>query len=150
MRDLNTLDPRVVIFGNIFRLANHLQTAMDQRGGELTAKQWFLLAALWLFREPPTLRQLAEVGGCSHQNTKQLLLKLEAKGFVRIESDPADGRTLRIVATEECARWAVENEAFEQRFLERMFAGLTPEEVAGMNAAQQKLLGALDTMKGKE
>ena len=149
MRDLNTLDPRTVIFGNIFRLANQLQTVMDQCAKELTAKQWFLLAVLWLFEEPPTLRRLAEASGSSHQNTKQLVLKLEAKGFVRTEPDPADRRALRVVATRECLRWAAENESFEQRFLAQMFEGLSPEEITGMNAAQQKLLGTLETMRGK-
>ena len=56
-----------------------------------------LLACLELFEAPPTLGELADALGCSHQNTKQLALKLAAKRYVRLVRDEADARRTRVV-----------------------------------------------------
>src|SRR5690606_30690673 len=42
------------------------------------------------------IKELAEIMGISHQNVKQILLKLEKKGFVRISVDEQDKRKQRI------------------------------------------------------
>lgn len=149
MYDFEKMDKRYIIFGNIFLLANRLQNVMDQTSNELTSRQWFVIAMLGMFDYPPTLKELATVCDSSHQNTKQIVLKLEAKGFVKIETDPKDRRAIRIVATDECRRWSEENEEFSQKFIERMFKGLSKEEIEVMNSVQQKIYDTLAEMKGE-
>lgn len=149
MYDFEKMDKRYIIFGNIFLLANRLQNVMDQTANELTSRQWFVIAMLGMFDYPPTLKELAAVCDSSHQNTKQIVLKLEAKGFVKIETDPKDRRAIRIMATEECRRWNEENDEFSQKFIERMFKGLSKEEIEAMNSVQQKIYDTLAEMKGE-
>jgi len=76
-----------------------------------------------------------------------LVLKLEAKGFVRIEQDPDDRRAMRIITTEACKLWGEENQEFSAGFIERMFSSLSTEEIVAMNTAQQKIYEALGQMK---
>ncbi len=147
MYDFEKMDKRYVIFGNIFLLANRLQAVMDKTANELTSRQWFVVTMLGMFDEPPTLRQLSVMCDSSHQNTKQIVLKLEAKGFVRIEKDPQDRRAMRIIATEECRRWNKENRQFAANFIDQMYKELSPEEIAVMNTAQQKIYDSLGKMK---
>ncbi|MEG0853943.1 MAG: MarR family transcriptional regulator [Angelakisella sp.] len=147
MYDFETMDKRYIIFGNIFLLANRLQTVMDQTAQVITAKQWFVIMMLGMFESPPTLKQLAAICDSSHQNIKQLVLKLEAKGFVRIEQDPDDRRAMRIITTEACKLWGEENEEFSAGFIQRMFSSLSAEEISTMNTAQQKIYEALGQMK---
>ncbi len=149
MYDFERMDKRQVIFGLIFLLSNRLQTVMDQTVTELTSKQWFVMIMLGMFDEPPTLKQLAAVCDSSHQNTKQLVLKLEAKGFVRIEESPIDRRAMQIIATPKWHQWDEENSQFAREFLDRMFGSLTAQEIEAMNAAQMNIYNTLGDMKEK-
>ncbi|MDF1616911.1 MarR family winged helix-turn-helix transcriptional regulator [Petrocella sp. FN5] len=150
MYDLENMDPRYLVFGNIFLLSNRLQNVMDQNATDLTAKQWFVLMMLGMFDDPPTLKELAAMCDSSHQNIKQLVLKLEKKGFVRIEKDLKDRRALRIAATPKCQEWEEENRSYTQNFVNTMFGTLTKEEIATLNLAQQKIYTTLSTMKEEE
>lgn len=149
MYDFENMDKRYIIFGNIFLLANRLQNVMDQKANEITAKQWFVLAMLGMFDYAPTLKELAAMCDSSHQNTKQIVLKLQSKGFVKIEADPFDKRAMRIVVTDECERWNEKNEEFSQRFIDKMFNSISKEEIEVMNSAQQKIYSTLAEMKGE-
>lgn len=148
MYDLDAMDKRLVIFGYLFRVANRLQSKMDARMTDLTAKQWFVMLALGLFDEPPTLKQLASMCDSSHQNTKQLALKLQEKGFVSIANDASDGRAVRIAATEKCAEWDAENEDMANQFIDSMFAGFSEAEIAALSASLIKIFDNLGNLAG--
>lgn len=142
--DFEAMDKRLLVFGYLFRVANRLQSKMDAQMTDLTAKQWFVLLALGLFDEPPTLKQLAAACDTSHQNTKQLVQKLAEKGFVTIQSDTQDGRAMRIAASPQCEQWDKENEPVATRFVDRMFSGMSQAEVAGLSASLMKLFDNLE------
>jgi len=150
MYDLENMDPRYLVFGSIFMLSNRLQNVMDQNATDLTAKQWFVLMMLGMFDAPPTLKQLATMCDSSHQNIKQLVIKLEKKGFVRIENDLTDRRSIRIAATSKCQEWEDENRAFTENFVDTMFSTLTKDEIVTLNLAQQKIYDTLATMKEED
>ncbi|VDN48323.1 conserved protein of unknown function [Petrocella atlantisensis] len=150
MYDLENMDPRYLVFGNIFMLSNRLQNVMDQKATDLTAKQWFVLMMLGMFDTPPTLKQLASVCDSSHQNTKQLIMKLEKKGFIRIENDPNDRRAIRIATTPKCQQWEDDHQTFREHFIDTMFGNLTTDEIITLNTAQQKIYTTLATMKEEE
>lgn len=147
MYDFENMDKRYIIFGNIFLLSNRLQTVMDNSIEELTAKQWLTAMMLGMFDEPPTLKQLAKICDSSHQNTKQLVSKLEAKGFIRIENDHKDMRKMRIITTDKWVQWNEENYENSVQFMKQMFKNLTDEEVEVMNRAQQKVYNNLEMME---
>ena len=84
-----------VLFGALLAMGNRLQAAGDRFYDEITTKQWFVLAVLETFSAPPTLGELARGVGSSHQNVKQLVLKLQQKGYVALAQD---GREARLYA----------------------------------------------------
>lgn len=148
MYDLDSMDKRLIVFGYLFRVANRLQNKMDARMRDLTAKQWYVILMLELFDEPPTLKQLAAACDTSHQNTKQLVIKLAEKGFVTIRSDGKDGRAMRIAATEQCAKWDEDNKTEAAQFVDRMFSGIDAEEAAALSASLMKIFDNLDHVDG--
>jgi DNA-binding MarR family transcriptional regulator len=103
-RDPELAEAQAVLFGRVFVLAQHLTRLTDAAlaDWDLTTRQWLLLAIL--FRafpdSAPSLTEAAEVYGSSRQNVKQIALGLEARGFVRLQPDPVDGRTTRIERTD--------------------------------------------------
>lgn len=147
MYDFEKMDKRYIIFGNIFLLSNRLQTVMDSSIEELTAKQWLTAMMLGMFDEPPTLKQLAKICDSSHQNTKQIVLKLESKGFIRIGNDCNDLRAMRILTTDKWVKWNQNNNETSIRFITKMFENLTNEEIAIMNKAQLKIYKNLENME---
>ncbi len=87
-REVAALDDKQAIFGSLFLLATTLDTVGDRFLGDLTTKQWYLMAMLGtFFAEPPTIGELAERMGTSHQNVKQIARRLEEKGFLDLERD---------------------------------------------------------------
>lgn len=143
MYDFMRMDKRLIIFGNLFRVANRLQTVMDSKMEGLTAKQWFVILMLGMFDEPPTLKELAAACDSSHQNIKQIILKLSEKGFVCIEKDLTDARAMRIKVTEKCAEWEEINRNASALFVEMMFSGLTNEEIDKTSNSLNKIYNKL-------
>ncbi len=148
MYDFETMDKRLIVFGYLFRVANRLQSRMDAQMKDLTAKQWFVLLALGLFEQPPTLKQLAAACDTSHQNTKQLVLKLAEKGFVTIHSDEKDGRAMRIAASKKCEQWDRDNQQMAARFVDSMFSGMGVDEIAGLSRSLIKIFENLGDING--
>ena len=56
------------------------------------------------------MNDLSEVMGSSHQNVKQILLKLESKGFVLMMVDEKDKRKQRYFVTDKCRKFLEEND----------------------------------------
>ena len=148
MYDFDTMDKRLLVFGYLFRVGNRLQSKMDSQMKDLTAKQWFVILALGLFEHPPTLKQLAAACDTSHQNTKQLVMKLVEKGFVKIQSDEKDGRAMRITASDKCEKWDKENEQIAAQFIDGMFSGMSMEEIAGLSSSLMKIFENLNNVNG--
>lgn len=144
------LDPKRLSFATIFLLSNRLQKVMDTQMKDLTAKQWLVLAVLEAFSEAPSLKALSIACASSHQNIKQLVLKLEQKGFVMIQRDEWDRRTLRIQRTKKCGEWVKENQAFQEAFLESMFYGISEQEVDVFQKLQLRLCKNLEQMEEEE
>ena len=123
------MDGRYALFGLLFALQNRLQAVGDTFYEEITCKQFFLLACMNLFQgEAPTVQDLAAVMGSSHQNVKQILNKLEQKGFVKVEPDGEDRRKLRISLTEYAAVTGEKYRLREEEFMTGLFDGVAPEE----------------------
>ena len=139
IREIFNLDPKLKIFAYIFLLANKLQTTMDQSIDEITSKQWFLLAALSYFKEPPSLKELASSIGSSHQNIRQMVNKLEERGFVSTSRDSADKRTIRISLTKKVNEWQEKNEEMQVEFLKSFYSGISNEDLTIVSKSMEKL-----------
>jgi DNA-binding MarR family transcriptional regulator len=124
-------DDKYVIFALIFMLSNQLQTIGDSFFDEISTKQWFVLLVLSIMDgHTPTLNELSQAVGSSHQNVKQLVLKLEQKGFVEVSKDEADARRLRIKPTKKSYDFRQSYQERSSEFLERLFDSFHKSDLA--------------------
>lgn len=137
-----------VIFTLIFMLSNQIQTIGDSFFEEVSTKQWFVLLVLNIMNGyVPTLNELSEAVGSSHQNVKQLVLKLEQKGYVEITKDQEDARRLRIKPTQKSLEF---NDAYQEKndeFMTKLFEGFKNTELA---ATKKVMLTMRDTLERME
>ncbi len=137
MERLDSVSDMEYVFGIILVAANKLDTLLDRTLKEynITSKQWFLLLVVMnLFDSPPTLKEVAKEMGTSHQNVKQLALKLAAKEMLNLEKDSQDQRVTRITVTEKSFAFWQEIAPEGMRFMDEFYAGINPEN---MNAARR-------------
>jgi DNA-binding MarR family transcriptional regulator len=132
-RDGELVQARAEIFGSIFVVVQHLTRRADAELAEidLTTRQWLLLAVLtkWFPGREPSLTEAAERYGSSRQNVKQIALGLEARGFLRLVPDPADGRATRLRLTDKVGIFdRPDAVARATAMLADATAGLTTEE----------------------
>ena len=81
------INDSLFLLGVLSVFDNRYQAKADGFFEEITWKQFFAIICINLCKESPTLKELTEVMGSSHQNVKQILNKLENKGFVKIIAD---------------------------------------------------------------
>lgn len=150
LEKLHDIDERYRVFGMIFLLSNKLETVGNTFLGELTTKQWFFMLVLTTFFEsPPTLSQLANQMGTSHQNSKQLAIRLQEKGFLSIEKDEQDNRVLRIVSTWKIKKYVKIRQDKDHHFIEDFFGVLTKLEIKELDKILFKLMDNIQTIEGK-
>ncbi|EPY2283379.1 MarR family winged helix-turn-helix transcriptional regulator [Clostridium sporogenes] len=140
-KEIDNIDKRYHIFGMLFLLSNKLETLGNNFLGQLTTKQWFFMLILMnFFKEPPTLSELAGEMGTSHQNAKQIAIKLEEKGFLVVKKDTKDKRVLRLTPTNKIKEYVKLREDKDHFFIEKFFSVLTKEEVKNIYESFTKLL----------
>lgn len=85
--DFTGIELSYFLLGLLSAFENRFQAVADSTMKEISWKQFFAIICVNLCKDGPTVKELAEIMGSSHQNVKQILLKLEKKGFV---SNPDD------------------------------------------------------------
>ena len=127
---INSMDKRFALFGYFFAMSNRLQTVGDRFYEEITCKQFFLMICLRLFENgAPTINELSEIMGCSHQNVKSIAGKLEEKGYLEISPDSDDARKLRIRLTNKADRLAKKYQKKELDFIDMLFTGISDKQI---------------------
>ncbi len=128
--DLSHIEDRYYLFGMLAAIANRMQTVGDKVFEEVTWKQWFALLGASVLQPDPSVSQVAGFIGTSHQNVKQLLLRLQSVGLVSLEKDKNDLRRTLV-------RRTPATEAFEQKyressalFMDSLFQGIPTEALA--------------------
>ena len=97
---------------------------------EISWKQFFAIICINLCKEPPTLNELSEILGSSHQNVKQILLKLKKKGFVEFQADKNDRRKQRIVLTDYCREFCEKNDEMSTAVMGKMLKGIPEDHIS--------------------
>lgn len=143
MSQLDLLTDTQYFFGALFVASNRLDTILEREFSKfgVTAKQWFLSVVIdRLFEQPPTIKQTARAMGSSHQNVKQLALKLSAKGLFQLEKDERDSRATRLNLTEE-GRLLWNNVRMQRNeFNQKLFHGINEQELKTVRNVMEKLL----------
>lgn len=148
LEKLHNIDKRYRIFGMIFLLSNKLETIGNSFLGELTTKQWFFMLTLTtFFKNPPTLSQLANQIGTSRQNSKQLAIRLQEKGFLTIEKDELDNRVLRIYSTKKIEEYMKVRQNKDHKFIEDFFSVLKNSEIGELDEALFRLMDNIQNIE---
>ncbi len=117
------------LIGLLSAFDNRFQAMADSMMKEISWKQFFAIICINMCNEKPTVKELAEIMGSSHQNVKQILLKLEKKGFVSITADESDKRKQRIVLTDYCKDFCNKNDKTSVIIMEKLFKGISEEQL---------------------
>ena len=149
MSNDSSVDDGRYTMGLLLVIANKLETLLDRELAEfnVTAKQWFLAVALEnIFESPPTLKETARVMGSSYQNVKQIALKLEEKGLLRLEKDVHDARVTRLRITDESAEFWAGTKTRGAQFITDIYNSINVHELALNREVLEKLLANLNSL----
>ena len=127
--DFSGIPSSYYLIGLLSAFENRFQAMADSMMQEISWKQFFSIICINMCKEPPTLKELSDILGSSHQNVKQILLKLEKKDFIRFEQDESDKRKQRIVLTKTCRKFCEKNDDMSQKTMTRMFEGISEKNI---------------------
>ena len=128
--DFSNIPSNYYLLGLLSAFENRFQAMADNTMQEISWKQFFAIICINMCKEAPTLKELSDILGSSHQNVKQILLKLEKKNFIRFQADETDKRKQRIMLTDYCREFCEKNDEMSKSIMEKMFDGITEEDIA--------------------
>ena len=127
--DFTGIPSNYYLIGLLSAFENRFQAMADSMMKEISSKQFFAIICINMCKEPPTIKELSDVLGSSHQNVKQILIKLEGKGFVEFREDPEDKRKQRIVLTKKCQDFCEKNNGMSMEIMAKMFEGVSEKDI---------------------
>ena len=130
--EFGDMPPQAFLLGLLSAFDNRYQASADAFFKEITWKQFFAIICINLCKEAPTINELSDVMGSSHQNVKQILLKLEKKGFISMKADARDKRKQRIFVTNAARDFLEENDNNGQQsqyIIGRIFNGISDKNL---------------------
>jgi len=153
LRKLDSMKDQKFVFGSVLIIANRMDTLLERELKEydVTAKQWFMTAVIDnSFDNPPTLKEVAREMGSSHQNIKQVALKLEQKGLLVFEKDKKDARVTRLKLTDQIYEFSQLTQSKATIFTQALFKGIEKDDMSKARAVHQKMLSNLSEMDQPE
>jgi len=136
----------------IFIVSNRVDTMLERefRRFDITTKQWFLSVIIDnLFDNPPTMKEAAKEMGSSHQNVKQVALKLEQKGLLNLQKDKRDARITRLKLTENSYNFWEKVRKEGTTFTQALFKNIDKDELAVARIVMQKMQSNINEMDNK-
>lgn len=127
--DVTEIPKEYYLLGLLSAFQNRFQAVADSAMKEISWKQFFAIVCINMCKEPPTLKELSDIFGSSHQNLKQILIKLEKKKFVEFQTDESDKRKQRIVLTKHCLDFCNQSEDMTKMIMEKMFDGIPQKDI---------------------
>ncbi|WP_414469107.1 MarR family winged helix-turn-helix transcriptional regulator [Methanobacterium sp. ACI-7] len=102
----------------------------DLSEDRITTKQWLMMIVIAnAFNHAPSMQEVADALSITHQNVKQLAVRLEDRGFLKIERDPNNKRILRLKVTEECQQYWEKRSPEDIKSINALFEGLDNDEM---------------------
>ncbi len=153
MSKLEGMTNQQYIFGALFVVANRVDTLLERefKKFDITTKQWFLSVVIDnLFDCPPTIKDAAREMGSSHQNVKQVALKLEQKGLLVLEKDEKDSRAIRLRLAENSVDFWKSLRAESADFMGALFKNISDEEKVAARSFLKKMLSNIAEMDKNE
>lgn len=123
------LDATFFLLGLLSAFDNRYQAKADNFYEDISWKQYFAIYCINLCKESPSIKELAQMMGSSHQNVKQILNKLEQKGYVQSVADQNDKRKQRIIVTEKMNTFMKAQDEDSQMVVGKIFEGIAKEDI---------------------
>ena len=152
MNKLELMNDQQFLFGATFVLANRTDALLEAefKKFDITTKQWLLSIVIDnLFDQPPTIKEAAREMGSSHQNVKQIALKLEQKGFLTLEKDKKDARVIRLKLTENSLVFWEKLRAEGSTFTQALFKDINKADLEIARRVMEKMLLNIDEIDKK-
>lgn len=128
---MRPIGPRQAVFTGVLLLAQRMQTRYDVALGDVTLKQWLALVVVANLPQPvASAAEVTRVLGTSHQNVTKLLTALAAKGLIRLDPSPDDGRARQVSLTDATDDLLARHDATGDRLLDDLFRGIPDHDVA--------------------
>jgi len=153
MSKIEMMGDQQYLFGAVFIVANRIDTLLQREFNrfDITTKQWFLSATIDnLFDKPPTMNEVAREMGSSHQNVKQVALKLVEKGLLILEKDKVDARVTRLKLTENSYDFWETIRGEGTSFTQTLFRDIEQDELVVARRVMQKLQLNINEMDQKK
>ncbi len=150
MNKLDHIPNQQFIFGSLFVLANRVDTLLERalQKFNISSKQWFLsICVASLSDHHPSLKELAKESGSSHQNVKQVALKLQEKNLLELYKDPKDARTTRVKLSEYSFEFWKLTDQDSNEFMTQLFKDISQEELESVRKVFMKLNNNLSEME---
>lgn len=150
---IDSIKDQKFVFGSVQIVANKMGTLLERELKEydITFKQWFLTVVVEnTFDTPPAIKEAARAMGSSHQNVKQIALKLEQKGLIVLEKDKKDARVTRIRLTDQSYKFSGIIQAKAETFTETLFMGIEEREMSKARAVLHRMMSNLAKMEQSE
>ena len=146
---LKEIDKIDYIFSNWFVISNKLQTLGDKLDDKITVKQLLILAIIFKHENhTANLSMIANIAGVSRQNIKKIVVILERQGFVTLNKDVHDKRSVNISITKQAIEHFKTREEKEVEFINKLFNGFDKESTGQLFNAIQKLQQNINDMEG--
>lgn len=127
--DFSGIPPEYFLLGLLSAFENRFQAIADNIMKEISWKQFFAIICISMCKESPTLNELSDILGSSHQNVKQILLKLEKKNFIKFQEDKLDKRKQRIILTGTCHKFCEKNNEASIQIMQKMFDDIPEKDI---------------------
>ncbi|MDO5559585.1 MAG: MarR family transcriptional regulator [Oscillospiraceae bacterium] len=147
MYDFEHMDKRLIAYMNIFVCANRLQAVMDSGLEGITSRQWVTIMMIDAFNSPPTLKQLSDISGVTHQSMRQIVDRLIEKGYLEITHDKTDKRAIRLMKTQAAEHIYTKDPGESEDFVYKLFSCLDDNEAEVFCTALEKLCVRLKEIK---
>lgn len=123
------IDEEFAIYGMLFSLSNGIQTIGDKELKDITLKQQFVMIAIGMFENPPTLKETAQLIGCSYQNVKRMAEHLQKEEYLKIVQDCNDKRKLLLVSTGKIEKEAESSREKTLSFMSELYKNIPREDL---------------------
>lgn len=146
----NSIPDEPMIFALLLIISNKVNTLLEREFKEfdVTTKQWFLSETIHsLYDSPPTIKEVASEMGSSHQNIKQVALKLQQKGLLKLEKDKKDARVTRLRLTEQSRDLWEKTDSKGALFRENMFKDMNKKDIAMTRGLLEKMILNLNAIE---
>ncbi len=140
--------PPFVLVALLNRFDNRYQSAADAFFKELSWKQMFFLNGITLHREPPTIKDMADFMGCSHQNVNKLYAKLLRDGYITSMQDENDRRKQRLFLTDKARDFLARNKTEAGKNVNDIFSVVSTDELETTIEVMAKLTDRLAELYG--